>query len=502
VALYARISPTPDGKAGENFSIASQLHEMREKATLEFGCAKPREYVDNKISGGSLDRPELDLLRDHVALKMYDVIIAYSPDRWTREPSDKIILKRELEKGGARLVYVVVTYEDTAEGELAEGVQDVVSKYEKRKFKERARRCRRQKSRDGLPHSCHAPDGYRFEGHEFGKKGEYVIVPERAKVVKTIFEQTAKGMSSSKVALWLNEQDILTQKGNRWYRTSITQVLEKTAYYGEMTQNGDPIRVPVIVERKLWDRAHAALHRNVTGKGRPPRHYLLSGLLFCKLCGKRCATWPRRGDDAAYRCNNIDHVNRGTRLCFASEIRKSILEPAVWNAVWDTVCDPGLLWEMIEAYYDRVAAKQGKAKDPAMAKIDRARRAVQHAERIFTDPEQRIPFEQAAANLDKARKDLAAAEALGGPAEVIVMPERKNVAAASTELRKMRNELESFESRRKALEILVDKVLYADRQAEIHCRIAAPTARKCNRRISDDCILSGSIPFVITRRIA
>jgi site-specific DNA recombinase len=131
VAIYARISPTPEGKAGESFSIASQIHEMKQKALKEFGSAKPDEFIDNKVSGGDLNRPEMDRLRDCIALKKYDVVIAYDPGRWTREPSDKIILKRELEKGGARLVYVTVQYEDTAEGGLSEDVQDAVSKYEK-----------------------------------------------------------------------------------------------------------------------------------------------------------------------------------------------------------------------------------------------------------------------------------------------------------------------------------------------------------------------------------
>jgi len=31
-ALYARISPTPETGVGANYSIASQLHEMREHA--------------------------------------------------------------------------------------------------------------------------------------------------------------------------------------------------------------------------------------------------------------------------------------------------------------------------------------------------------------------------------------------------------------------------------------------------------------------------------------
>ena len=103
-AIYARVSPKPEGAAGDNFSVASQLHELREKVLREFGCADPDEYVDKKHSGGTLDRPDLDRLRDNIAAKLYDIVAVLSPDRWTREPGDKQILKREIEKGGARLI--------------------------------------------------------------------------------------------------------------------------------------------------------------------------------------------------------------------------------------------------------------------------------------------------------------------------------------------------------------------------------------------------------------
>jgi site-specific DNA recombinase len=503
VAIYARISPSPDGKAGENFSISSQIHEMKQKALKEFGCARPDEFIDNKVSGGDLNRPELDRLRDAIALKKYDVIIAYDPGRWTREPSDKIILKREIEKGGARLVYVTVQYEDTAEGGLSEDVQDAVSKYEKRKFKERSRRCRRDKSRKGHPHSGPAPDGYEYRGHKFGLKGEYVIVEERAKVVRIIYEKTAAGMTNTAVQVWLNEQGILTQEGHRWRRNSVSQVLskKKTCYYGEMIQNGEIIKVPPIMTQELWDRAHAALERNKIGRrGRPPRHYELSGLLWCSLCGKRCTTYPGTGE-TYYRCGNVDPVSRRERFCHAPGVPKAALEGVVWNALWDTVCDPGLLWETIGAYYDRVAGRKGKAKDPAVARIDRATRAVAHAERIYFDPEQTIPFEQAKANLNKARQELAEAQTSQGAA-VFEMPARKDVNAASTALRQMRQELEDFQDRRDALCLLIEKIRYADREVEIHCRLPRANELKCHRRISDDGILIGSIPFVIKARVA
>ena len=147
----------------------------------------------------------------------------------------------------------------------------------------------------------------------------------------------------------------------------------------------------------------------------------------------------------------------------------------VWNALWDTVCDPGLLWEMIEAYYDRVTANQkGEAKNPVIAQIDKARRLVKRAEQILQDPDSPVAYTDAKANLEKARRDLLALEARGGTAAVFVMPARKDVNAISAEFRRMRTELVAFEDRREALKTLVDKVMYADREAEIHCRLPRP----------------------------
>src|SRR5262249_48273007 len=62
-AVYARISPKPEGAVGDNYSIAAQLFKMKAVARRDFGCAKPDEYVDKDYSGKDLDRPGLERLR-------------------------------------------------------------------------------------------------------------------------------------------------------------------------------------------------------------------------------------------------------------------------------------------------------------------------------------------------------------------------------------------------------------------------------------------------------
>jgi site-specific DNA recombinase len=301
-AIYARISPKPEGAVGDNYSIKAQLHEMTELAKRDFGCSNPVQYIDDKVSGATLDRPALDQLRDAMALRMYDVIIAFSPDRLTREPLDGLLLMQEAGKMGAKLAFVSGSYEDSPEGELSFGVQSLVSRYERKKFAERTRRCRKQKAREGFVHSGSAPYGYRYLGHAAKSRGTLEVIEAEANVVRMIFDWTTDGWTNYRVAMQLNQMGIATQKGGRWYRESVAQVLRKTAYYGEVTgPAGIIIAVPAILSRELWDRAHTALARNKMGRvGRPSRRYLLTGYLWCSLCGKRCRTFPQREGDSMY----------------------------------------------------------------------------------------------------------------------------------------------------------------------------------------------------------
>jgi site-specific DNA recombinase len=483
-AIYARISPKPEGVVGDNYSIAAQLHEMTELAKRDFGCPKPVQYIDDKVSGATLDRPALERLRDALAMRMYDVVIAYSPDRLSREIVDSMVLTQEIAKCGAKLVFVSGSYEDSPEGEFAFGVQSLVSRYERKKLAERSRRCRKQKAREGFVHSGSAPYGYRYLGHKFQSRGTLEVIEEQAKVVRMIFEWTAQGLTNYRVAMELNELGIPTAKGSRWYRESVAQVLRKTVYYGEVKgPAGIIVPVPTIISRVLWDRAHDQLRRNLVAYvGRPSRQYLLTGYLWCAKCGARCTTFPQYGGQAAYRCNGVDPYTH-RRICPAGGIRQTKLESAVWDAVWDTITNPDLLWRMIAEYQNRAAAKPKAAKDPVLVRIDRARRRLERAEEIFRDPDQPIAYTQAKADVEAARRDLLEAETARPAADVIQIPARADIAAVAREFARARHELKEFAHRRGVIERVVEKIRYAEREVEIHCRVLVTPKKNCNRHV-------------------
>jgi site-specific DNA recombinase len=252
-AAYARFSPKPEGAVGENYSIGSQLDGMKELALREYGCAQPDEYIDRNVSGATLDRPDLERLRDAVAARAYDVVLCYSPDRLSRDVVNSMLLLQEFSNYGAKLVFVSGSYEDSPEGEFSFGVQSLVAQFERKKFAERSRRGRKRKASEGYVHSGSAPYGYRYLGRKVQKRGELEIIREEARVVEQIFQWTARGMTNYRVAMQLNAGGVTTQKGGRWYRESVAQVLRKTAYYGEVAgPGGITIPVPAIITRTLW----------------------------------------------------------------------------------------------------------------------------------------------------------------------------------------------------------------------------------------------------------
>lgn len=504
-AIYARISPKPEGAVGDNYSIASQIHALREYARANHGCADPVEFVDKDISGATLDRPALDRLRDGVAARAFDVVAAYSPDRLSREMVDAVILRGEVTKSGAALEFVSGSYEDTPEGEFAFSVQSLVSQYERRKFAERSRRGRQQRARDGYVHTSDAPYGYRYLGKKDGSRGTYEIQLEEAAIVRRIYAETTAGKTLYQVALGLNNDGIAPPRGRGntsaaqreergakgiWHREVVGRLIRKTAYRGvRLEAGGVEVRVPEIVSKAEWDAAHLARSRNAEARsGRPSRKYLLTSYLWC-VCGKRCRT-----SSGIYHCGRFAEGVCRKRTCPQKGRASKTLDQFVWDAIWETLSSPKLLLQMVEAYRKEFAQAPAKGDDMSR-RIDRLRRAVARAEEMLYDPD--VVVATAKERLAAARKELQLLEAQR-PAPVVEMPAKSVIQALSREFAQCRN-LEEFAHRRGIVERVVNQIVYGDGEVKIHCKIAL---QNCDRHQQVDHSSTPSIAFVLTRRVA
>ena len=188
-------------------------------------------------------------------------------------------------------------------------------------------------------------------------------------------------------------------------------------------------------------------------------------------CGARFCSQTRRGEHGAYGCGNIDPITH-KRRCSTPSVSAAVADRVAFEAFWETLKSPDLLWRRIAQYHGRVtAAKPRRKKNAALERIEKARRTLKRLEDLLADPDQ--PLADAKRRVQAARQALAEAET-ALPADVLELPERASVAALAREFATAR--FENFADRRGLIERVVDRIRYQDGEMEITCAVALGAA--------------------------
>jgi site-specific DNA recombinase len=349
-ALYARVSLE---KQAERFGLSSQITEL-EKLAAARGYTLVGRFVDDGISGATLDRPRLNALRDLVRQHGVDVVLAHATDRVSRELGHYLAIVAEFRRQDVRLEFCSHTPQDTAEGRLHESMLGAFAEYEREKIRERTARGGRAKAQKGLKPTGAAAYGYRTDP---AGVGGLVVDEAEAATVRRIFTWAADGVPIRTIAHRLDVQGIAPRRGGKWSRTSVRTVLHNQTYtgtgvYNRRDESKATVRirpeaewitysVPPIVSPALAERARAHLRRNVHLRGGRPakRVYLLAGVLACGRCGRRM-----HGDSgnrtATYRCEGrlLEPAQRCRHTTPAAA-----LDGKVWDALAAVLRNPDLL---------------------------------------------------------------------------------------------------------------------------------------------------------------
>jgi len=64
------------------------------------------------------------------------------------------------------------------------------------------------------------------------------IDPEKSRWVRSIFELRESGLSYKKIAYWLNDQAVLTNRGKQWSKQGVRNILLNRFYFGEVEYGG------------------------------------------------------------------------------------------------------------------------------------------------------------------------------------------------------------------------------------------------------------------------
>lgn len=312
VAQYARYSSDQQRPA----SIADQQRTCREFAGRH-GWNVVADFADAAMSGASLMRPGLQSLLSAALKGNFDVVLAESLDRFSRDQEDTAGLFKRLTFAGVR----IVTVSEGEIGHLHIGLKGTMNAMYLHDLADKTRRGLRGRvvagrSGGGISY------GYRvvrvLDGQQ---RGDRQIDPDEAAVVQRIFRAFVAGVSPKEIGKILNAEGVRGPLGVAWSPSTIhghsrrgTGLLNNELYVGRLVwnrqryvKNPDTGRrlarlnpeeewvitdVPHlrIIDDELWQavKARQAATRNTmkTGIDRARRpKYLFSGLTRCASCG-------------------------------------------------------------------------------------------------------------------------------------------------------------------------------------------------------------------------
>jgi site-specific DNA recombinase len=382
IGLYARVSST---KQAQEKTIDSQVASIIEYASSLGEKIEPDlQFIDDGVSGASLERPGLDHLRDKALAGEVVKVYVSSPDRLSRKSAHQILLIEEMKRLGVDFSFVNRNIGETPEDQMLLQIQGVVAEYEREKIIERSRRGKLYAAKNGkISVLSGAPYGYYYQKTNAEQSAAYLIHPEEALVVKeAFFLYCNKDFGLRQIAKYFTDKAYLTRTGKTfWGSSTISKMLHNPAYKGTAAfkktkavksikktkrtkerkkgsyggfshkrtrpeEDWIYIPVPAIIEEKMFDIAQKRFQFNskFSRRNNKKHYYLLSGLLRCKICGYSVSgrfSPSKYATKLYYRCNGQDGSRfHNGKVCMGHHVRAEALDDLVWESVRNLLLDP------------------------------------------------------------------------------------------------------------------------------------------------------------------
>ncbi len=369
-----------------------------ERGYVVLGDARRESYTGMDLSNQEKlwDCVE-DIKRDRA-----HVVVAYSYDRLSRDPTMQTVALYEIEnKYGGRFEAATEQLDRSNPfHEAMRGVLGVASKVEHDRIVGRFQRGQVDRvKRQQLYGASNPKFGYRWADDAKHERTKFEVDEESAKTVRRIFEWFDEGKSLRWIARELNMERVPTpsmaseRQGHRgerklshaWRHLAILRILQDTAYIGllegfkrqfskEQTKNPmtgiiegkqvfkmrdktdskwTQLYCPAIVSEEQWNRAQARLATNVdTRQGRPtldPEITMARHFVYCK-CGQRMAMVHHKKHHYGYKCplSRSKHPEspivcpHGDMTIYASVVNNFVMEE-----VSQVLAEKGLLRQLV-----------------------------------------------------------------------------------------------------------------------------------------------------------
>jgi DNA invertase Pin-like site-specific DNA recombinase len=284
--LYARKSSEAEEK--QALSIDSQIKEMLTIAQRDnlYVVDMYRESHSAKDAG---QRPVYNKLLLDVREGKFNGILVWHPDRLARNAGDLGAVVDLLDQ--KKLVEIRThsqRFTNNPNEKFLLMILGSQAKLENDNKSINVKRGLKTKCELGLWPSV-APTGYLNSSNK-EQKGVILVDPERAPVIKQIFEKVGnEGWSGRKVYRWLKDIKFVTKYGKPLTLSNIYRLLSLHIYYGTFEYPKGSSRwftgkhTPII-SKDLFDQVQSQLHLQVKSRDRN-KEFAFTKLLSCGACG-------------------------------------------------------------------------------------------------------------------------------------------------------------------------------------------------------------------------
>ena len=322
--IYARYSS--DRQREE--SIEGQLRECSEYAKKN-NMTLLGTYVDRALSARTADRPDFQRMIADSAKGIFDVVLVWKLDRFSRDHYDSAHYKHILKKNGVRLVSIKENISEGPEGIILESMLEGYAEYYSAELSQKIRRGQQDNAIKCMNNGGNTPLGYYVDK----ATGKLEIDPETAPYVLEMFSRYANGERLAVIQAEMEHQGLRSKQGNPYSISVLSNLLKNRKYIGEYKYGNviTPGGIPAIIDKELFERVQMRMDANkrAPARAKAQEEYLLTAKLYCGACGRLMVGESGKGSKGVvyhyYKCSGAKrHLG-----CKKEAIKKHWIEDAV-----------------------------------------------------------------------------------------------------------------------------------------------------------------------------
>ena len=359
-ALYCRLS-RDDELQGESNSIVNQKSILKKYAD-DHGFKNTMFFVDDGYSGTNFNRPDWQRLVNLIDDGQIGTIIVKDMSRLGRDYL-QVGMYTEMVFPNSDIRFIAINNGVDSDNQVDNDMTPFINIFNEFYAKDTSKKVKavfRAKGNSGKPLTTNVPYGYLKDPAD---KNHWLIDPEAAPVVKSMFQMCVEGKGPSQIAKELIRQGIPTpaehfralgvshsakppQQTGHWQQRTISDILMRTEYLGHTVNfrtHQKSFKCKKIVwndpsEWAVFENTHEAIidqdtfdivqrirdgRRRLTTMGEMP---VLSGMLFCADCGAKLYQVRHRGwthDQEYFVCATYRKIKGG---CSSHQIRNVQVE--------------------------------------------------------------------------------------------------------------------------------------------------------------------------------